>query len=159
MAITTSKAGIFIDAVYNALLISAVFTDPVRVYDGPAATDSGWTDAVFVGFDGDWKGTFEACLINQMWAYQGNTSTFEDVEVRCAAIAWSGDLTPKPIRDRALILMGGVEKALRTDPTVGMGGDTIAKLNLGTMYQEPFTTLGQACRITFNIAVHLYLPS
>ena len=159
MAITTSKFATVTDAVITALRASPTFADPVRVFDGPAATDAGWFDAVFIGFDGDWQGTYEAVQIAQTWAYTGGTSQYEELHLICSAVSWSGALDPKGCRDRAATLLAGVETVLRTDPTVGLGGATIiTALEVGTVFQEPFPD-GHACRILFTIHAHTFLAS
>lgn len=155
MAIVTSRVGLLIDQVLA--LINA--TSPAyTVFDGPAPTDQVWTDAVFIGFDADWAGSYQSVLIDQKWAYLGGTSQFEELHLDCAAVAWSGDLAPKGCRDRALAILAGVETVLRTDPTVGMGPAAITALQVGTMFQEPYAD-GYSCRILFTIHATGFLAS
>ena len=125
----------------------------MRVYDGPDRTAENEVDVVFVGFDGDWvSGTFESASINQSWPYLGNTSRLEDVSVPCCVESWTGDMTPKTARDRAVVLLAGVETVLRTDPTLGIDGSTVAVLTVGIPYQEPSGS-GYLCRIVFTVDV------
>jgi hypothetical protein len=108
MPIAPSKVGVVIDALVALLQASPTFSDPNGpvCYDGPAETSDVWKDAVFIGFDGDWEsGNFEAVNLTQTWAYLGATSRHEEYDIRCAAISWSGDDTPKVHRDAALSLL------------------------------------------------------
>lgn len=142
-----------IDALVEALQDSATFADPVRVYDGPVVTgDTEWTQAVYVGFDGNWQGTFESVLVNQRLEYLGNTTIKETLEVRCCAEAWSGDPAVQGVRNLALAMLAGVETVLRTDPTLGIDGSTTATVSVGSLYQQPFKD-GLACRIPFVVHV------
>lgn len=155
MAIVTSHVGLLIDQLIAAMnATNPAFT----VFDGPAATDQAWTDAVFFGFDGDWQGAYQSALLDQTWAYLGNSSQFEQLHLDCAAIAWSGSLDPKGCRDRAITILAAVDTVLRTDPTVGMGGSEITSLQVGTMFQEPFAD-GHSCRILFTIHATGFLSS
>lgn len=149
MAIVTSRAGAIIDAFIAKLNASATFADPVQVYDGPVTSGSTMYDgggAVYVGFDGDWRSdaagrvaagvSYSAALINQQMIYVGNTSVREEVEVPCCVTAWSGDPTCKTARNTVMALLAGVETIIRTDPTLGIDGSTIAELRLGDLYYE-----------------------
>jgi hypothetical protein len=158
MSIVTSRYGAITDAIIAALNASPTFADPVQVFDGPAATADNWTDAVFVGFDGFQDSAYEAGTIDHQWAYVGNTSAFETVTVNCSIMSWTGDITPKPARDSALVLLAGVETVLRTDPTLGIDGSTQAQLLIGTPFQEPFTK-GLQVRIPFTVTVTTTLIS
>lgn len=147
MPIVTSRCGLIIDTLVAALKASATFADPVQVYDGPA-TGGGttWTQAVFVGFDGRWgengRGQtaahteYNAVLINQERPYLGVTTVTEHLEIPCCAEAWSGDPTVKTVRDQCLVMLAGVEKVVRTDPTLGVDGATNTTLTVGDLSYE-----------------------
>lgn len=153
MTITTSRCGTVIDALVTRCQASPTFADPARVYDGPVTTgDTEWTQAVYIGFDGNWQGSFESALIDQELAYVGNTTMRETLDIRCVAEAWSGDPTVQAIRAQALTMLAGVETVLRTDPTLGIDGSTIATLQVGALYQAPFKD-GLAVRIPFVVHV------
>lgn len=145
--IVTSRAGAVIDALVTALKASAVFADPVQVFDGPVTgANTMWTQAVFVGFDGDWRSNnrgqvasgvqYNAVLVNQERPYLGNTTAFEQLEIPCCAEAWSGDPTCKTVRDQCLAMLAGVETVIRTDPTLAVDGSTIASLQVGNLDYE-----------------------
>lgn len=146
--VTPSRVGVIIDALVAKLKASATFADPARVYDGPVTSgDTQWSQAVFVGFDGDFLGSWEAALINQVRPYLGVTTAQETLEIRCCAEAVSGDLTTKVVRDQALAMLAGVETVIRTDPSLGVDGTTNATLAVGTLYQ-----------IMWSDALHVRIP-
>lgn len=168
MAITTSRAALVIDTIVTKLKASATFADPVRVFDGPNTVgDTMWTQAVFVGFDGNWHETprgqvapgveYEAVLINQQLEYIGGpvvgTSVKETLEVRCSAECWSGDPTCQTARNQTVALLAGVETVIRTDPTLGIDGGTIASVQVGSLVYEfdPDGNIG--CRAPFVVHV------
>jgi hypothetical protein len=104
-----------------------------------------WTQAVFIGFDGTWNDNargqvaagiqYAAALINQeMPRYIGNTTALEQLEIQCCAEAWSGDPAIKTVRDQCIAMINGVENIIRTDPSLGIDGSTIAHLNVGNLY-------------------------
>lgn len=146
--VTTSRVGVIIDALVALLKASSVFADPARVYDGPVTTgDTQWSQAVFVGFDGNFQGSWEAALVDQKRPYLGVTTAEEILEIRCCAEAVSGDLTTKVVRDQALAMLAGVETVIRTDPTLGVDGTTDATLTVGTLYQ-----------IMYSDSLHVRIP-
>lgn len=172
MGIVTSRAGTVITNLVTNLKANATFADPVRVYDGPTtAGDTMWTQAVFVGFDGDWHETatgtvgnataYEAVLINQERPYVGGTtfgtSVKETLEVRCCAEAWSGDVGIPGIRGQVLTLLAGVETVIRTDPTFGIDGSTIAELQVGSLTYVFDASGNVGCRVAFTVHVVTFL--
>ena len=167
--ITTSRVGTVIDALVAACKLNATFVDPVRVYDGPVDTlDVMFNQAVFIGFDGNWQGTFESAVDNARMRYLGNTSMQETIDLRCCSIAWSGDPTWQILRNQALAVLAGVETVIRTDPTLGIDGSTIAQVPaVDSVYQlppttwgpEPYTSAGAAVRIPFIVHVETILLS
>jgi hypothetical protein len=124
------------------------------VFDGPGNGDQGWADAVFVGFDGDYAGSYEAANLIHTMTFQ--VREYEEVVITGAIVSWSGDIVPKSCRDRAVALLAGLDSIIRTDPTLGLSQDVIANLDTGIMFQEPFAD-GHACRITFTVNVKTYL--
>lgn len=170
MPIVTSRAGLMIDTIVAKLQASAVFADPVQVYDGPAAGGgTTWMQAVFIGFDGNWHvdgrgdvapGTqYSGVLINQERPYIGNTTAREQLEIPCCAEAWSGDPLLKTTRDQALAMLGGVETVLRTDPTLGIDGSTDATLTVGDLFYEYDAAGNVNMHIPFTIHVTTQLTT
>ncbi len=167
MTINTSRVGTVIDALVTELKASPVFADPVRVFDGPViTTDVMFNQAVFIGFDGNWQGTFESVLINQREPYLGPSTVEETLDIRCCADAWGGDPTWQTLRNQCLAVLAGVETVIRTDRSLGIDGSTIAtQVSPGSMYQAPTTTFGpepyassgSLVRIPFVVHVTTYL--
>jgi hypothetical protein len=148
MTVTPSRVGLVIDTLVALLKASPTFADPARVYDGPVTTgDTQWSQAVFVGFDGNFQGSWESALIDQTRPYLGVTTGEEILEIRCCAEAVSGDLTTKVVRDQALAMLAGVETVIRTDPRLGIDGSTNATLQVGTLYQ-----------IAYSDSLHVRIP-
>ena len=161
MPVTTSRYGTVVDALVAACHALPVFADPARVYDGPfVAGDTNWTNAVFVGFDGDWRetaagssGTFEAGEGVQSYEYVGNTSVLEQIEVRCVAESWGGEPTLKTYRDQALAMWAGIAAMIRADPTLGIDGSTIASVSDYTINYDYDADGNAVCRIPFTVHV------
>ena len=142
-------------------------SDPVRVYDGPvAATDTMWTQAVFVGFDGDWHttpagdstgGPYEVMLGNQELTYVGNTSNREELEIHCCAAIWTGEPDLQPALESAFNLFGAVQQIVRSDPTLGIDGSTIATVQTFTAVYDYDTAgnVGAAVRFTVHVLTTL----
>lgn len=172
MPITTTRVGLLIDTLTTLLKANATFADPVKVYDGPNTEDTMWTQAVFVGFDGDWRATgvgypppnvaYEASLINQEIAYlSGNlvNSNFEQQDIQCAAAVWSGDVTVQTARNGVIALLDGVETVLRTDRSLGIDGSTFAYLHTGNLDYIWDESGNIGCRIKFVVHVQTTLMS
>jgi hypothetical protein len=162
--IVTSRSGAVIDALVTACKLLPVFADPARVYDGPnTAGDTQWTSAVFIGFDGNWHtgpngevafpASYEGVLVNQELPYVGNTTVKETLEVQCVAEAWSGDPNTQTARNATLAMLAGVETVLRTDPTLGIDGSTIATLRVGSLFYAFDAGGNLAVRIPFTVHV------
>lgn len=165
MPVVTSRAGTVIDALVATL--AAALADPIRVYDGPvAAADTMWTQAVFVGFDGDWHttpsgdssgGPYEAVLVNQELVYVGNTTYREELEVQCCAAMWTGETSLQAARNGVLAVFAAAQTALRVDPTLGVDGSTVATVATGTLAYDYDTAgnVGAAVRFTVHVLTTL----
>jgi len=154
--ITTSRIGTVCDALVAALKASPTFADPVRVYDGPVtAADTMWTQAVYVGFDGEWQNNqYDAVDLRQSLNYLGNTSMFEEFDIWCVAEAWAGDTTTKTARDQTLAMFAGVQTVIRTDPTLGVDGSTITGLQMVGQLRYEYDSSGNIlARLPFQIHV------
>ena len=171
MPITTTRVGLVIDTLTTLLKANPTFADPVKVYDGPNTEDTMWTQAVFIGFDGDWRATgvgyppanvqYEASLINQEIAYVSGpvNSNFEQQDIQCAAATWSGDVTVQTARNVVIGLLDGVEDVLRTDRSLGIDGSTIAVMHVGTLDYIWDDSGNLGARIKFVIHVQTTLMS
>ena len=167
MAITTSRAGVVTDALVALLKAVPALADPVRVYDGPATnTDTMWTQAIFVGFSGDWHatplgqtnpGSYTAMLINHERPYVGPTSNFEQLEIECVAAIWTGDTDVQGARNQVLALWATVETVTRTDPSIGIDGSTITDIRTGVLEYgfDDGGNIGAAIRFTIAVKTAL----
>ena len=163
MAVTTSRHGLIVDTLIAKCKTLPVFADPARIYDGPfTGGDTNWTTAVFVGFDGDWRqlatgqaggGAYEAGTGSQAYEYVGNTTVAEQIEIRCVAEAWGGEPTLKTYRDQALAMWAGIAAMIRTDPTLGIDGSTIASVSDYTLTYDFDNDGNVVCRIPFTVHV------
>jgi hypothetical protein len=150
--IVTTRFGVIIDALIALLNASPTFADPVRVYDGPAMVGDNSPDSIFVGFGGDWETPVESVGIDHGDYYVGNTTITETLVIAGEIICWTGDNAIKPVRDRAIALFAGLETVIRTDPSLGIDGSTLAHLTPSTVDQYTFEG-GLACRIAYTVHV------
>lgn len=147
---TTSRAPAVIDALV-ALCGAAPGLSGVKVHDGPQPTSDPLKAVVCIGWDGD-EGNDEAVQSTQEWAGLGARSKDEALQVTCAAIAWHGSTTNKPVRDRAYELVAAVEDALRANPSLGFPPPTVVALATGNAFQQQ-TGSGAQCRVVFTVAI------
>lgn len=168
MAVTTSRAGLFIDTLVSKCRALPVFADPARVFDGPfTGGDTMWTSAVFIGFNGDWRLAaaglptpgveYQAVLVNQEMRDLGVTSVYEQTDIACVATAWTGESAVKVVRDQTLAMWAGVGTVIRTDPTLGIDGSTIAQISTYT-FENDFDArnqIGVAVRFVVNVRTTL----
>ncbi|MEU8270829.1 hypothetical protein AB0B89_27185 [Sphaerisporangium sp. NPDC049002] len=124
----------------------------VAVVDGPIITGDPLHEAVFVGYDGDPDGDGEAVTFDQEWAGLGARAKNESFVVMCAVSVWSGSTKVVPVRTRAFEMLGEVETALRTDPSLGLPPPTVVAMASGSLVQSQRGS-GLECRIPFQIAV------
>jgi len=111
--VTTSRFGAVIDA-----LVTLVDTTSVtHTFDGPPNTAEGPTEYVIVGGTDDPDD--DAGEITQAWNGLGAGAKQETGEVTCAVLVGTGDDVVKTARDRALVILGEIETALRADKTLG----------------------------------------
>lgn len=145
----TSQVPTLITNVLAALQASADLAG-VQVIDGPVVEDSPATDWVFVGYDGDPGGDFEAANSAQNWVGIGAKRKDEDIAITCAVVASRGDTNVPAARSRAYVLMAAVENALRIDVSLGMPPPTVVEVTAETLYQEQ-TDSGIQARIPFSV--------
>jgi hypothetical protein len=146
----TSRVPATIDALFSLLE-----TAGVPVIDGPLVT-SDPSDAVFIGYDGDPDGDFQAAESDQEWIGIGALTREEKFHINCAAVVTVGDGNVKLARDTAYALTATVENELRSDPSLGLGPPAsrafIAGFNGGPMFCEP-SPIGYQVRVVFQIHV------
>ncbi|MEV4159006.1 hypothetical protein [Nonomuraea dietziae] len=148
----TSRVPEIIDNLLAALAAAPPLAHPVRVYDGPLISGEQPADSVFIGYDGDPEGEFQAAAAEQSWAGLGARAKDETVQIVGAVIARRGDTNVRKARVRGYQLLAAVEDALRASPALGMPPPTTVAMAAGTCFQEQHAR-GVQCRITFSIAV------
>jgi hypothetical protein len=111
--VTTSRFG----AVVDALVVLVDATTVGRVFDGPPNTADALTEYVVVGGTDDPDD--DAGEFDQVWNGIGASAKQETGSVVCATLVSTGDDVVKTARDRALVILGEVETALRADKTLG----------------------------------------
>ena len=109
----TSRFGAVVDALVT--LVDA--TSVTHVFDGPPNTADTLDEYVIVGGTDDPDD--DAGEFDQDWAGIGRQSKNETGEVTCAVLVGTGNDVVKTARDRALVVVGEIETALRADPTLG----------------------------------------
>jgi hypothetical protein len=139
----------FFDAV--DAIVAALKAAGLLVWDGPVVTGD-FSDSVFVGYDGDPEGNYEAATLTQDWAGLGAKRRDETLDIHCAVVALSGDGDAKSARDRAKTILTTVETTVRADPSLGQPPQFTAGLKPVAAFQEP-TTDGLQIRITFTISI------
>ena len=109
----TSRFGAVVDALVS--LIDA--TSVTHVFDGPPNTADTLDEYVIVGGTDDPDD--DAGEIQQEWNGLGAGAKQETGQVTCAVLVGTGNDVVKTARDRALVVLGEVETALRADKTLG----------------------------------------
>ena len=142
----TSRLGAVIDALVTTLDAGTT----VEVYDGFPITSTAPTDFVIVGGTDDPDD--DGASLDQSWAGLGAKARDEEGEIRCAVISQSGDTVLKIHRDRALVILGELEAAIRADPTLG-GVVASGWLHVtgGSLNQQQNAN-GSRARITFTVS-------
>jgi hypothetical protein len=129
------------------------------VSDGPPTSETFPPYAVFIGWDADPEGDFQAIATEQNWAGLGVRRRNENDEIVCALVAEYGDADSwKPIRDIGLAIQQDVETKLRENPDLGLVPNGVrqviqAEFKPTGVFQEPFSDTGFQFRVTFTISV------
>lgn len=124
----------------------------VTVVDGPPVGDQADTDYLYVGWQPD---SDTAADMRQDFAYAGARRRDEEFDIFCVVDTWSGDSDVKTRRDRAFVLLGAVEDALRatdvapTAPT--LSGAVLFSHLTGGVLQQAATPQGVRVRIPFTV--------
>jgi hypothetical protein len=146
-----------IPATIDALLSSwrtAPSLSADNVIDGPKV-GSLPREVVFVGYDGDPEGDFTVAESEQEWAGLGAKRRDEEFDVVCSIVVTRGDSDVKGARDRGFAIQALLEDKLRSDPSLGMPGDTLpftAEFRPVSVHLEP-TAQGFQVRVVFNVHV------
>jgi hypothetical protein len=129
------------------------------VSDGPPTSDDFPPYAVFVGWDGDPEGDYQAVATNQDWAGLGARRRNETDEIVCCLVAEYGDGDGwKPARDIGLAIQQDVETKLREHPDLGLTPNGVrqviqAEFKPTGVFQEPDSETGFQFRVAFTVSV------
>jgi hypothetical protein len=106
-----------IRAIHDAI---AAHVPNALVIVGPGASDDpGVSGLVLVGVDdADEVSYSHAVTGSQTWAQLGGGMRDETFSVHCVAVSWNGDDDALAAMDGAFALMGGIETAITSDPTL-----------------------------------------
>jgi hypothetical protein len=147
--VSSSRVPASVDALVAALKAAVSFP----VYDGPELS-SEYTDAVFIGFDGDPLGERKAVTTTADWAGIGAKRRSEIIDILCAAVAVSGDGIPKDARDRVYVVLGSVETVLRADPSLAQTPPPfVASITTHELLWDWLETAGLQARLTFTVHI------
>ncbi|MFD4259959.1 hypothetical protein ACFWR9_20660 [Streptomyces sp. NPDC058534] len=114
----------------------------VQVSDGPEVTETGASDWLIFGFDGDQTGDFEAAQSVSDWTDLG-AGREEQFEVTCAAVAKRGDTDIVAARARVHEIGARVEAWVQADPTLGLDA-LLASVARTRLVQDQTDTGAQA---------------
>jgi hypothetical protein len=147
--VSSSRVPASVDALVAALKAGVSFP----VYDGPELS-SEYTDAVFIGFDGDPLGERKSAAASADWAGIGAKRRNEIIDILCAAVAVSGDGIPKDARDRSYAVLGAVETVLRADPSLAQTPTPfVASITAHELLWDWLETAGLQARLTFTVHI------
>lgn len=113
------------DATLGGPVVSGAQTGPVRVFDGPEATEADPPLKLYIGLtDPDNQAAEPAGESEQDWAGLGRQARNETVTVHCCAEAWSGDNDVKAIRQAVMGIVAAAETLMQAD-TTRFGGNVL----------------------------------
>lgn len=145
---SSSRVPASVDALVAVLRGGATFT----VFDGPELS-SEYTDAVWIGFDGDPLGERKSVSAAAEWAGIGAKRRTEIIDILCAAVAVSGDGVPKDARDRVYAVIGEVELLIRADPSLVQAPPFVASITTHELLWDWLETAGLQARLTFTVHI------
>lgn len=123
----------------------------LKTWDGAVVTGD-YTDAVYLGYDGDPQGDFLTVEPDQNWAGIGAKKRDEEFAIICAAVALLGGGTTKTARDTVFAMLATVENELRADPSLGQPPPFVAEYKGGPIFTEPGPD-GYQVRAVFSVHV------
>lgn len=112
-----SKIPALLDALVTAFRAAPALRD-VEVTDGPQMSNSGASDWVCVGWDGDPEGDYLAASVELDWTSLG-TGRGESIDVPVVVLVSRGSTEIKPARDAAFAYYDAISAVFR-DPTLGI---------------------------------------
>lgn len=120
--------------------------------NGPLVTGD-FSDGIFVGYDGDPEGDFEAVDFDSEWAGLGAKARDEEFDVVCASVALVGEDEGVTLAlDRAYDQLESAAVLLRADPSLGFSPPYTAAVKGGAVFNVPGPK-GHQVRIVFRVHV------
>ena len=155
----TTLWGEVVDALVATMRATSGYRSPtstssgITVYDGPEVLLSGEPAGSFlvIGSTKEVSGADYAGRSGQTSATFGNRSRDEAGTIVCQAVAQSGDVDVKAVRDAALAVMGDVEDALRADNGQGVNTGYYCLVEQGDATISQYVTGGAVCEIEFMV--------
>lgn len=121
------------------------------VWNGAIVTGD-FSDCLYVGYDGDPEGDFQAVDCDSEWAGLGAKARDEEFDVICAAFALDGGNDVSAARTRVYALLKVAADALRADPSLGFTPPYTAEVKGGELF-TPLTDKGIEARVVFRVHV------
>jgi hypothetical protein len=120
----------------------------VDVYDGPKMDDSQNGRRIFVGYDVEGR----AADGEQEWASmpRGGNARAERMTIHCVVESSTGQTDMKGRRDDAFTILGIIEAAVKSDPTLG-GAVTYSNLGNTIDVRQPQSAGGAICTVFFGV--------
>lgn len=110
-------------------------------------------DRLFVGYDGDPEGEFQAADLGSEWAGLGAKARDEEFDIVCAVVTRPGFTSASEARNAAITLFQTAAAALRANPSLGLPPPTVAAARAEALYTPP-TSSGVQGRLVFNVHVN-----
>ena len=107
---------------------------------------------VFVGYDGDPDGDWQAAELDSDWAGVGSTKRDEEFDVICAVVTRSGFQKASEARAAALAMYQTASAALRANPSLGFPPPSVVSPQPQGLFTPPGKT-GIQGRLVFNVHV------
>lgn len=116
--VTTSKVpaliGYLVDT-FTAAPALGQATPAVAVFDGPAPTADPAPLALYVGVDDVFSDSAPISATSEQSRMGAGRGRQETAEIRCAAVAWSGDGDLRTVRASAFAILAAAEDLIRTN--------------------------------------------
>lgn len=141
-----------IDALVTRLR-STTALDGVDVHDGPFLTSDPGPEQVYVGYDGDPEGEFQAVESSEEFIGIGAKRKRESYSITCSLLAARGDADVQKARNRAFELYNAVNTELRSDNALGIPPPVVAAIRTSGFFMEQDPSVGIQARIVFMVDV------
>lgn len=121
-------------------------------HNGPFVTGD-FSDCLYVGYDGDPDGDFQAVDFDSEWAGLGAKARDEEFDVICASVALVGEDGGAALAlENAYDQLETAAALLRADPSLGLSPPYTAAIKGGAVFNVPSPD-GHQVRIVFRVHV------